>query len=139
MSQLNLDPFAAKVYWQQEGKEPAWHDLTRSFIEIIARQVHAAKAVIGHIKGFASCGESSLRVNCVSAKLPVDIEGVLFSGTAQMTLNMVVLAYGLNWDDIQTIVVSAIGQVGSTYGCSARLEATRQAHAHHHDRSAQSH
>ncbi len=135
MSQLTLDPFAAKIYWHHYGHDPdeIWPQLTRTFVESIARNVQSHKAVIGHIKGFACSGDHALRVNCVSAALPADVEGNLPPGTPEMMLDLVVLAYGLAWDDAKSAVESAIEQAGQAYKCHGRLQASRRAHSHTHD------
>lgn len=132
MSQLSLEPFAAKVYWRREGDGPdeIWPRLTRRFVESIAHNVRARKAVIGHIKGFASCGEGSLRVNCVSALLPVDVEGQLPPGTREMTLDLVVLAYSLAWNDAKSVVETALEQAGQAYHCRGNLQPSRLVHSH---------
>jgi hypothetical protein len=135
MPQLSLDPFAAKVYWRRESDSPdeIWPELIRTFVENIARKVQSHKAVIGHIKGFACCGDHALRVNCVSAALPVDVEGNLPPGTPEMMLDMVVLAYGLNWDDAKSAVETAIEEAGQAHYCDGRLQASPRGHSHTHD------
>jgi hypothetical protein len=135
MSQLTLDPFAAKVYWRREGDSPdgIWPELIRTFVENIARKVQSHKAVIGHIKGFACCGEHALRVNCVSAALPADVEGNLPPGTPEIMLDMVVLAYGLAWDDTRSAVDTAIEEAGRACNCHGRLQASKHGHSHTHD------
>jgi len=135
MSQLTLDPFAAKIYWHREGdaSDEIWPELTRTFIENIARKVQSHKAVIGHIKGFASSGDHSLRVNCVSATRPADVEGNLPPATPEMMLDMVVLAYGLAWDDAKSAVETAIEEAGKAHNCHGRLQASKHGHSHTHD------
>ncbi len=135
MSPLILDPFAAKVHWSGEGAvaERAWPELTRSFVGRIAHEVRSRNAIIGHIKGIARFEEHVLRVNCVSAALPVDVEGDFPPNTPGMVLDLVVLAYGLVWDDARSAVEIAIEQTGPIYNCCGRLQVFHQNSSHPHE------
>jgi hypothetical protein len=50
-----------------------------------------------------------------------------------MILDMVVLAYGLAWDDANSAVETAIEQAGQACNCHGRLQPSPRGHSHTHD------
>ena len=126
MTDLTLTPIAAKLQWRanKEACPTDWPQIIRRFVEEVAKRVvgsppgpdtrravvdRQAQNVIGHIKGLVRCGDYQLRVNCVSASLPVDVEGEIPESVNELTLELVLLVYGLRTEQAGTAIEAALG------------------------------
>ncbi len=131
---LTLTPFSARIHWRFQGAlaEAPWPELACAFIDAVASEVTSHHAVIGHIKGIACCGAHTLRVNCVSARLPADLQGDLPPGTPEMLLELAVLAYGLPWSIANSSVELAMEEAGKAYNCHGQMQPSPNTHSHNH-------
>jgi hypothetical protein len=148
MPELTLTPIAAKVQWRanREAGPTDWPKIIRRFVEEVAKRVvgsatdpdgqHAAlgtvvdgkaRNVIGHIKGLVRGDGYQLRVNCVSASLPVDVEGEIPESVSELTLELVLLVYGLRSEPAGTAMQSALGVVRDARA-TVQLELPRHQH-----------
>jgi hypothetical protein len=149
MPELTLTPIAARVQWRvnKEAGATDWPKIIRRFVEEVAWRVvgsppdpdaqHAAlgtavdgkaRNVIGHIKGLVRCDGYQLRVNCVSASLPVDVEGKIPESVSELTLELVLLVYGLRPEQAREAMKAAFGVMQDA---SATLQLDVPMHQHH--------
>ncbi len=149
MPELTLTPIAARVQWRanKETGPTDWPQIIRRFVEEVASRVvgsgagpDAEKAalgaaadgkaqnVIGHIKGLVRSDPYLLRVNCVSASLPVDVEGEIPESVSELTLELVLLVYGLKSEQASTAIDAALGVMQDA---SATVQLDLPIHQHH--------
>ncbi len=149
MPELTLTPIAARVQWRanKQAGPTDWPKIVRSFVEEVAKRVvssspgpdaqkaalgaavdRKAQNVIGHIKGLARCDGYQLRVNCVSASLPVDVEGEIPESVSELTLELVLLVYGLRSEQAGAAIEAALGVVRDA---RATVELDLPMHHHH--------
>lgn len=144
MSELTLVPVAARLRLRpmQDDLPVDWPNAVRSLVAAIAKEVaRHPNAVIGHIKGVIRSPGHLLRVNCVSASLPVKVEGdvaedevtedpvaeMRMPGKAEnkerreLTLELVLLVYGLP-PAAAYQAIAAAADLESVRGCMAQLE-----------------
>lgn len=148
MPELTLTPIAARVQWRanKEACPTDWPQTIRSFVEEVARRVVSsppgtdaqkavsgaamdgkARNVIGHIKGLVRCDGYQLRVNCVSASLPVDVEGEIPENVSELTLELVLLVYGLRSEQAGAAIEAALSVIRD-----ARATVQLDLPKHHH-------
>jgi hypothetical protein len=135
MPEPTLVPIAVKVEWRSQERSAAihWPDLIRSFVACTAARIaRGPQNVIGHIKGMVRSPGHLLRVNCVSASLPIDIEGDVPEGTCDVTLELVLLVYGLSPSSADEAIASAVAQVEDQYGLATQVQRPRDGHAFAH-------
>jgi hypothetical protein len=144
MPELTLTPIAAKVQWRADKKAGPtdWPRIIRSFVEEVAKRVvgpppgpdalresenRKAQNVIGHMKGLARSDGYQLRVNCVSASLPVDVEGEIPESVSELTLELVLLVYGLRSEQAGAAIEAALGIIRDAHA-TVQLELPRHRH-----------
>lgn len=145
MPELTLTPVAAKVQWRanKEAGPTDWPQIIGRFVEEVAKRVvgsppgpdapraaveRKAQNVIGHIKGLVRCDRYQLRVNCVSASLPVDVEGEIPESVSELTLELVLLVYGLRAEQAGVAMQAALSAIRDA---SATVELDLPIHHHH--------
>ncbi len=144
MPELTLTPIAARVQWRanEEAGPTDWPQIIRRFVEEVARRVvgsppgpdapraageRKAQNVIGHIKGLVRGDRYQLRVNCVSASLPVDVEGEIPESVSELTLELVLLVYGLRAEQAGVAMQAALSAIPD-----ARATVQLDLPTHHH-------
>lgn len=135
MPELMLEPFAARVRWEDRspGQRASWENVLRGFAaEVAAAARRAGARVIGHVKGIACVDEQCLRVNCVSERRAPDVEGALPSGLRTFDLELAVLVYGLSHAQVQAAVEAALEKTRESCGCGATLEVADAGATHTH-------
>ena len=119
MSQLNLEPFAARVYFHPQADMAAGEGqkVLAHLLQAIAGKCDAAgDTVIGHIKTIALLADGTyFRAGVISAKHPAETDGNLAAGLtgAEITLN--VLVYGLSHERLQLLVQESAAEVAKTW------------------------
>ena len=83
--------------------------------------------MIGHIKGLVRGDRYQLRVNCVSASLPVDVEGENPESVSELTLELVLLVYGLRAEQAGVAMQAALSAIPD-----ARATVQLDLPIHHH-------
>lgn len=125
MPELTLVPVAARVRFSamEDRLVPDWPAVLRDFVAAIAARVgKAPQQVIGHIKGMVQLPGHLLRVNCVSASVPVETAGELPEDTRKITLEIVLLVYGLDLQSASEAIAAAAAQMQQACGCTVRPE-----------------
>jgi hypothetical protein len=144
MSELTLTPIAARVQWRANKRAGPtdWPQIIRRFVEEVAKGVvgsppgpdapraadRKARNVIGHIKGLVRCDGHQLRVNCVSASLPVDVEGEIPASVSELTLELVLLVYGLRPEQARAAMQAALSAIRDA---RATVQLDVPMHQHH--------
>ena len=128
MRKLNLVPVAVKVHFSvPEGRGPIdWPTVLRSFAGAMAAQVaQIPMCVIGHIKGMVRVQDQLLHVHCVSAAVPVEVAGKLPEGLREITLELVLLVYGLTEQTAAEVLGKVGGRIGREYECAVTHQLTQ--------------
>jgi hypothetical protein len=145
MPELTLTPIAARVQWRanEEASPTDWPQIIRRFVEEVAKRVVSSppgpdapraaverktQNVIGHIKGLVRCDRYQLRVNCVSASLPVDVEGEIPESVSELTLELVLLVYGLRAEQAGAAMQAALSAIRDA---RATVQLDLPIHQHH--------
>src|SRR5208283_1149219 len=144
MPEMTLTPIAARVQWRasKETGPTDWPQIIRRFVEEVAKRAvgsppapgapraaeRKAQNVIGHIKGLARCDGYQLRVNCVSASLPVDVEGEIPESISELTLELVLLVYGLRAEQAGVAMQAALSAIPDA---RATVQLDLPIHRHH--------
>lgn len=150
MPELTLVPVAAKLRLRplKDDLPVDWPNAVRGLVAAIAQEVaRTPGVVIGHIKGVVRSPGHLLRVNCVSASLPVEVEGDVAENAVtenqlaempkpekgakaekaedaenkdrrELTLELVLLVYGLT-SAAAYQAIAAAAQAGAVHGCVA--------------------
>ena len=135
MPELKLTPVAVKVDFLavEDHTVPDWAAVVRDFVTFIAQAVgQAPQQVIGHIKGMVRLPGYLLRVHCVSASVPVATAGELPADVRQITLELVLLVYGLETGPAVEAIAAAAARVRQAHGCTVRPESAGQPSAPSH-------
>lgn len=125
MPEPTLIPLAFRIQWRSKEDSIAtnWPELVRSFVAAVAENTaQHPGTVIGHIKGISGSPGYFLRVNCVSASLPVDVEGEVPKDARELNLELALLIYGLAPTSAYLAIKAAIAKIEQVFGCDARLE-----------------
>ncbi len=108
MPGLSLAPFAARLHWRRAAPADAdqWRDLVVALIGGISENAMARGArLIGHVKGMVPDGA---RVSSVSAERAPQVSGEFPAGRSELTLDLVVLVYGLERGEVRQAVEQAL-------------------------------
>jgi hypothetical protein len=119
MSELSLEPFAARVYLYPhadlltgEGQKTL-----SDILEAIASKCDAVEdTVIGHIKAIALFADGTyFRVGVVSANHPAETDGNASADMTAAKITLNVLVYGLSRSLLQEIVLTSASQVDKAW------------------------
>lgn len=127
-----LEPFVARIRWQTHSPErgECWEDVLREFVAGIASEARRRGVrLIGHIKGIATADAQFLRINCVSERIPPDVEGALSAEAREIALDLAVLVYGLSHAQVRAAVEAALEQSLGGGRRTAALEVRSRASA----------
>jgi hypothetical protein len=123
---LTLEPCAVRVTWRSDaavGSEE-WGALLREFAETLAKRLlYEGAVLVGHIKGIARPAAGGyLHVSAVSGERPVTMQGGVPEGLREMTLDLVVLVYGLPRSAVASVVEGVAREHGSFRSWSTDFE-----------------
>lgn len=125
MPELTLLPVAAKLKLraQDERPVPDWPQVLREFVAAVAARVGSGpQRIIGHIKGMVQMPGHLLRVNCVSAQVPVETTGELPDEVREITLEIMLLVYGLDSRSAGEAIAAAAAEVQQKHGCTVQQQ-----------------
>ena len=124
MSELNLEPFAARVYFSPQAGTPSGEGQKAlvKYLETIAGKCDAGDdTVIGHIKAIALFADGTyFRIGVVSAKHPAETDGDTTADIANAKITLNVLVYGLPRNRLQQIVQESALELNKT--CPGELQ-----------------
>ncbi len=119
MSELRLEPFAARIYFYTQADISAGEGqkTLANYLEAIAGKCDAVgDTVIGHIKAIALFADGTyFRVSVVSAKHPAETDGNSSADITAAKITLNVLVYGLSRNRLQQIVQESASQVDKTW------------------------
>ena len=121
MRKLKLVPVAARVHFAvPEGAAvPDWATVLRAFVGAAADEASRIPlCVIGHIKGIVRSGDSLVHVHSVSTAVPVEVAGKLPPDAREITLELVLLVYGLTAQAAAGVLEKAGARTTHKHGCS---------------------
>jgi hypothetical protein len=115
MSELSLEPFAARVYFYSQGDLPAGEGqkTLADYLEAIAAKCDAGgDTVIGHIKAIALFADGTyFRVGVVSAQHPAETDGNSSADITDAKITLNVLVYNLSRNRLQQIIQESASEV----------------------------
>lgn len=140
MSDIRLEPFAARITWQLDkqlsGEE--WQTLLTTYLEKLGKfGTEQPNTIIGHIKGIANFSEGEfIQVSVISTnrsatttiQLPDDFS------TARLSFTLNYLVYGLAYEDASRISQITAAELAKQAGGTAEfmmLSDPNQADHHH--------
>ena len=119
MSELNLEPFTARVYFypQADFLTGEGQKTLSGFLEAIACKCDAVEnTVIGHIKAIALFADGTyFRVGVVSGNHPAETDGNTSADMTAAKITLNVLVYGLSRNHLQEIVQTSASQVDKAW------------------------
>lgn len=125
MRKLKLAPAAARVNFAvpQGSAPPDWATLLRTFVGAAADEASRIPlCVIGHIKGIVGSGDSLVHVHSVSTAVPVEVAGKLPTDAREITLELVLLVYGLSAQAASELLAQASERTERKHGCMVTCE-----------------
>lgn len=124
MSELNLEPFAARVYFSPQAGIPAGEGQKTlvKYLEAIAGKCDSGgDTVIGHIKAIVLFADGAyFRIGVVSAKHPAETDGDATADITNAKITLNVLVYGLPRNRLQQIVQESALELNKT--CPGELQ-----------------
>ena len=119
MSELSLEPFAARVYFhpQTDLLTGEGQKTLSGFLEAIACKCNAVEdTVIGHIKAIALFADGTyFRVGVVSANHPAETDGNSSADLTAAKITLNVLVYGLSRNHLQQIVQTSASEMNQAW------------------------
>ncbi len=109
MSELILAPLAVRLHWRLDSPAGAeiWRENVTGLMGRISQMLmDEGASLIGHVKAMTSDGGA--RVSSIAAGRPPQVSGSFPDNQSELSLDLVVLVYGLETDGIERAIGRAL-------------------------------
>lgn len=125
MPELSFTPLSVRILWQFDCcvKSSFLQAMLVSFIASICIAVSLSEhALIGHIKGYLKGEKGCVFFSAISERYAPCLEGELEENINCVTLDFVVLVYGMDQCDLEDIIESSLAENCNFQNCQHGIE-----------------